>query len=647
MLVNVNLAEMRKNLMAQTLFVETIVKCVPHVYFSDVTLDMGAAFQTTGALGRGVEVQSREARAIEAAMESEMRRALKRREREEFAEAGEEEGGVASLALSISDGRGLALSGCPSGKTCTTLVYSISYIKEYVQSVTGQTPSVRLNTLMNDGTFDKYLNDMAREKGNSVLETAISVGFAYIVTDVTGSPSSRPTPPPVPPPTFTLSGAGLIGVSVAATVVGLGLAFGCFLFAHTETFSAFRGAAFKRLEQLKPRPKPKSKRQLEEEEESKQEDVGLRAFDLEMARLYRSKDTAFSVDNVKVARLKASTSKLSLSKSQSAAGKGSSKLKNGLPDDRFKSFAGLSSSFSASVAGGGGEAAPDQWERKHSDHHKQDYWRNTVTGKVSWVNPHPSHTPAAASSPVSPQAVALDVRSPAAASPAPLEIGRLAVSASMAALSPAAPGPGLGPSSPGVVDEGEPTLWEAKFSQKYQLPYWRHTDSGVVVWEKPAEVSAPNKRAARARAMVAAIGPAGGGAAMLSRDALKKRDRATSARAGGDKKDGDVASVHSAHSAKSARSARSAGSAGSRASRPASVRSDVSLPESRPSHQSAGGRSKGSVRASTATKLPPPAEAGHPDYEKKYSKKYGMDYWRNVRDGTVLWEPPPPPSGPL
>ena len=641
--------------MAQTLFVETIVKCVPHVYFSDVTLDMGAAFQTKGALGRGVEVQSREARAIEAAMESEMRRALKRREREEFEEeegeeGKEEEGGVASLALSISDGRGLALSGCPSGKTCTTLVYSISYIKEYVQSVTGQTPSVRLNTLMNDGTFDKYLNDMAKEKGNSVLEMAISVGFSYIVTDVTGSPSSRPTPPPVPPPTFTLSGAGLIGVSVAATVVGLGLAFGCFLFAHTETFSAFRGAAFKRLEQLKPRPKPKSKRQLEEEEESKQEDVGLRAFDLEMARLYRSKDTAFSVDNDKVARLKASTSKLSLSKSQSqsAAGKGSSKLKNGQSDDRFKSFAGLSSSFSASAAGGGGEAAPDQWERKHSDHHKQDYWRNTASGKVSWVNPHPSRTPAAASSPVSPQAVALDVRSPAAASPAPLEIGRLAVSASMAALSPAAPGPGLGPSSPGVVDEEEPTMWEAKFSQKYQLPYWRHTDSGVVVWEKPAEVSAPNKRAARARAMVAAIGPAGGGAAMLSRDALKKHNRATSARAGGDKKDGDVASVHSANSAKSARSARSAGSAGSRALKPASVHSDVSLPESRPSHQSAGARSKGSVRASTATKLLPPAEASHPDYEKKYSKKYGMDYWCNVRDGTVLWEPPPPPpSGPM
>lgn len=455
-----------------------------------------------------------------------------------------------------------------------TIVYFVSFIDQYIKAVSGESALVQLLNATSGGSsskFTKVLTKLADQTDVTDLQqvTAAALTLDKIVTISslrytvkTTYPTSVPSKKPVVQPVVTsaLSGSALIGFAVGLTLAGIGLIAGCYFFTHTDTFHLIRGSALKTYKSFKPKPPIKTEKDLEEE--SKYEHAELHRFDLEMAEIYRKQSPP---------------DKLTVNPSRRPPSRVTS-----LDESVVKSRLDVS------------KTTDNPWEKRFSDHHKQHYWRNRLTGKVSWTNPVQSN-PSPEKATTSLDHISVTITSPSS----PYTPGRNKFDDKLAAIT-----------SPEIeVPSLSPSVWEEKFSQKYQLPYWRHKSSGAISWERPAEMDAgiATKKAIRANLT-----------GVLSKDALRLHE----ARSSGLNRPG----VRSSDT-RSASSAISAGSNKSNHRR----KSDISKVEST--------HSRASINSVKSTSTQSMFE--HPDFEKKFSKKYGLPYWRHRFEGTVHWEPPP------
>jgi hypothetical protein len=528
------------------------------------------------------------------------------------------------------EGEELHKSGRQLATTGANIAYELTYVLQFTMSgPSGKSPYVKLieaiavNATAKTSAFTKTLTTLAKESKISDMEgveVAATATFAVVSKDYTAKttnmPSSRPSyrpPPPGPPP--TISSAGLIGLSVGVTIGGIGIIVACFLFSYTETFRTFRRTTLGALKDLKPRSPRKIKRPQDDEEEAKYELENLRHHDMELADLYRSRDTAFTHANAFAVQ------KLSAKK----------QAERNTPDPRSAArdagFAGVPSKL---------DSIPDddvpKWERKWSAAHNQWYWRHRFDGKVSWTNPESGNA---------------NIRSPNAAGTP--EKGGGSVKGSSVKNSG-----GRAQSQSGYQEQPLPLEWEEKFSIKHQMPFWRNNSTGAISWTLPAEVEAErtSQRAMKARV-----------AGLLTRDALrvknardeafKKQQGAASVASsgfgiagairGGSRVSGDARSVGSA---RSQGSHRSQGSAGSRGSNAESIHSRGSQRSQGSQRVRGGGAAAAMAAAIMAAEADADADESVVGYERKYSKKYGLFYWRSVATGEISWEKPTASSAP-
>jgi hypothetical protein len=535
------------------------------------------------------------------------------------------------------------------------IAYKIVYVLEFTLTGSSQASpyvllplSIKASSGGGPSAFQSKLVSLAADAGVTEL-TDVKVATTFVnfkpVDEVftaknSYAPSSRPSRRPGPPaPAPTISGAGLIGLSIGVTIGGIGLFFACFLFSYTQTFRTARKSVADSLRSLRPKPRPKKPRSADEE--AKDEEVELRKFDLEMADLYRSRETAFSHANV-LATKKLQSHRLGGADRTPVSANGLDSKAN-LIDSRFKTFAGVPARLDAA---GYDEDVP-LWEKKWSDVHKQWYWRHRLDGLVSWTNPEPGGTPRTPSN--------------AAGTPPGEKSGGFKASGgtarSKAPKTPASSQPEL--ERPDAVE----MAWEEKFSMKHQMPYWRNRETGTISWTLPAEVEVERSNKA-VRARVAGVLTRDALRAQNARDQARLKQRGASVASSGF----GLGSIGGGTRASDTRSVGSARSDGSRNSRVSGVSNAESI-QSRRSQRSQGSQmSAGRVRAGTkggdtaaavAAAAAASAAAGSaaddavPGYELKFSKKYGLNYWRNINTGDVVWEkpaavpnalPPLPPS---
>lgn len=525
------------------------------------------------------------------------------------------------------EGEELRKSGRQLAAAGANIAYDLTYVLQFTMSgPSKKSPYVMLNEAIAADTtgsskFTQTLNTLSKASNISELASvtvASTASFAVVSKDytakTTNAPSSRPSyrpPPPGPPP--TISSASLIGLSVGVTIGGIGIIVACFLFSYTDTFRTFRRTTFGALRDLKPRLPRKIKKPQDDEEEAKYELENLRHHDMELADLYRSRETAFTHANALAIQ------KLSAKK----------RAERKTPDPRSAArdagFAGVPSKL---------DSIPDddvpKWERKWSAAHNQWYWRHRFDGKVSWTNPESG------------------IRSPNAARTP--ERGGDAVSTKGSSVKNSG---GKAQSQAGYeYEQPLPSEWEEKFSIKHQMPFWRNNSTGAISWTLPAEAEAErtSQRAIKARV-----------AGLLTRDALrvknardeafKKQQGAASvvssgfgmagAIGGGSRVSGDARSVGSARSQGSHRSLGSTGSRGSNAESIHSRRSQRSQ-----GVRGGGGGGAAAMAAIMAAEADADADESVAGYERKYSKKYGLFYWRSVATGEISWEKPVPVSAP-
>jgi len=542
-LSGIKLGDFRLNMGAQGIFKEALISIFYHVYPEDITFDWAkSSLATAGAVAETGRRQQRGRRLGEG-----------------------------------DSSRGLAVDSA-------VIAYTLVYVLEVSSNSQRPSPYNVLLTAGTASTFTQTLKNLATQGGITQMESVTAAALTtadltvktvtFKATSVAPSsrPSGRPGPPASPP---TMSGNELIGLALGVTIGGLALLIGCFFFGYTEFFrEAKKSAVVKVRDALAPKPRQKLPKRrgadYDEEEEEKFDPVDLRSFDLEMADLYRSRDTAFSHSNslsaqkIMTKRLEAASSAgmrtpattAAAAAAASVAPAASSRaIKTQMMDSRFKALARVPARLDDLERDLGDVPL---WEKKWSDAHKQWYWRHRFDGKVSWTNPDasPAHTRAAAVS--SPPGRAASVTS-ASDGESVLSDRRGSPRGGAAADSRAAKEGNLrsasrsggrehqAPQSSPPAAAATAHAWEEKFSLKHHLPYWRNVETGAVSWSLPAELAALQRghrggaglgvgggRGAAAAALTIRARPLGGagggvgvgagGPLLLTRDALRAQN---------------------------------------------------------------------------------------------------------------------------